>query len=67
MKAFACNDARGVYLSAVCVVFAETEEEARALLIEQLWSEGLSENQRDTFTLKKIPTTDAHVLWNGNY
>lgn len=67
VKAFACSDAHGVYLSAVCVVFAETEEEARALLLDALWDEGLSDNFRDTITLKEIAMTGAHVLWNGDY
>lgn len=67
MKAFACDDARGVYLEAVCIVFAETEEEARNLLYETLQREGLWENMRDTFTLKETPMIGAHVLWNGDY
>lgn len=67
IKAFVCSDARGVYLSAVCVVFACDEDQARTLLLAELSAQGLEENMRDSFTLKEIPTIGAHVIWNGDY
>lgn len=67
MRAWACSDAHGVYLSAVCIVFAEDEATARELILHALWDVGLGENQRDTFTLVEVPMTGAYVLWNGDY
>ena len=66
-RAFVCSDARGVYLPAVCVVFADDERTARDLLLAELWAEGLNENLPDTLTLREIPMEGAHVLWNGDY
>ena len=67
VRCFACTDAHGVYLSAVAIVFAQTADQARGVLLQALWDEGLNENLSDTFTLKEIPMTGAHVLWNGDY
>lgn len=68
LKLYTCTNAKGVWLSAVCIVFAANEEEARDLLFAELQRDGIKESSRDDLELvvSKI-RTGAHILWDGDY
>lgn len=56
MKVFTCNDQFGNYRTAtVSVIVAETEERARELLLNELISNGIGEEDEE-FTLQELNT-----------
>jgi hypothetical protein len=69
MRVWSCNDHDRHYpVPAASVIVAETQEQARALLVEALKKCGVHQRQ-DDFTLVEIDTAKsaAHVLADGDY
>lgn len=72
LRVFVSADGPGVWLQAVSLVFARTEDEARVLLAESLRAAGLiteaNEGRLDDLKLDEYEiVAGGHVLWNGDY
>lgn len=68
MRIFTSSDHDGVWVCGVSVVVAETEPQARNMLLAALRTAGVHE-PKDDFTMVEIDPTKAHayVLDNGDY
>lgn len=68
LKLWFCTDHAAHYVGGASIVVAETERQARALLIEELRAHGLRQPEGD-FTLVLVDLTQqaAIVLANGDY
>jgi hypothetical protein len=67
MEVYVCTDHRGHYPVGVCsIVFANSEHEARGLLLAELHEHGLD---KGNFTLRKLSMDKpkAFVLNDGDY
>lgn len=66
-KVYVCTDHDSHWpVGVASVVIADSEEEARKLLDEQLLEHGLLSYENSKYSLKEI-TSGAHVLCDGNY
>lgn len=65
LRCYVCANAPGVWLSAILVAFATSEEEAREMMV----SEGVADKiWGSDVTLREIPISQgAHLLGNGDY
>jgi len=68
MKVWTCNDHKGFYVGACSVVVADTEDQARELLEQELKDRGLSGSGNPfTLNLLDVSIPCAHVLIDGDY
>lgn len=68
MKIYTCVDHPGHWVGVASVVVAPNEDEARRLLIDELYTHGLAQGPKP-FTLREIniKKPKAFVLQNGDY
>lgn len=68
MKVFTCTSFTGHYPVGVsALIVAETEDEARTMLLEELRKEGLPQKHKIYLTEIALEEKKAIVLQNGDY
>lgn len=68
MNVYTCTDHKGHWVGVASVVVADSEDEARKLLVTELETHGLKQGARP-FSLRKINIAEprAFVLQDGDY